>query len=124
MPPSKPGQNFDSPQYVVGADVPRVRGSLETKYDAVEMHFGLVQVADPDNDDYTITGGAYAVGLPKFFPESNGMKDWEMDLQFDTDPQKRTFDPAKKAYGFVLVHVAGGGYTGWINEVDVKQASS
>jgi hypothetical protein len=113
-----PAQNFDPQQNLVNGTVPTVTGTLIGEYDPMAMHFGIVQVNDYKNDDFRLTAGAYAVGLPKLSDEQNGVREWTMNLQHDTDNFLFTSD--KPAFGFVLVLLKGGGFTGWIDKVTLK----
>jgi hypothetical protein len=113
-----PDQNFDPEQILVNGQVPSATGTLKGEYDPMDMHFGIVQVNDYLNDDFRITAGAYAMGLPLLGNEQNGVKPWTMKLQPDADNFQ--FTPGRPAFGFVLVMLKGGGFTGWIDKVALK----
>src|SRR5262245_35287064 len=114
-----PGQNFEDPQVMDGnRQVQKATGFLERGYDPVNMRFGLVQVADYKNDNFDLIAGAYGTGMPTFgAPGPTGDRKWTMALRPDRDhPQ---FIPGIDAFGFVLVELTGGEFTGWISKVSL-----
>jgi hypothetical protein len=127
--------HFLATQAIVGEPIVVAKGYLETdEYQAVEMHVGLVQVktTDPDkngNPNFELVAGAYGIGLPvlgAFDPETQ-LSEWTMRLDLDAENKTFTSTPGRDntlAFGFALVKLVGGGYTGWVDQVKLTKPRS
>jgi hypothetical protein len=124
---------FADEQEVIGPGPITARGSIDlAEYQPDEVQVGLVQVTrDTDSDgnaNYLVKAGAYGAGRPELSPpDENGMSTWTMPLEPDHDEEQRVFTADRdglETFGFILVQIRGGGFTGWIDQVKaVEQAT-
>ena len=95
------------------------QGTIGKDYNVATMYVGIVQLApDPDNPGKRkIAAGAYGMGpaATKRLRNNKDQDEWSMQLQDDSDDDKRKLEPGT-AIGFVLAQLPGGKLTGWIHE--------
>jgi hypothetical protein len=121
-----PDQHFLNKQELIGVPVMKAVGVIEKEYQPVELQVGVVQVTETKDAngkrDFELKAGAYGIGVPLVAEDPLGLRPdmsvWTMQLQPDADPEKGDFTPGL-AFGFVLVRLKGGGFTGWIDEVEL-----
>ena len=83
-------------------------GSIDSKYKAVQMYVGVLQL-----DEDEITGAAYGVGAASVTDNGDGTDRWTMALQHDAQENRQLYNGP--AVGFVLVEMPGNRFTGWID---------
>ena len=90
----------------------------------MEMQVGIVQVKEISDGhggtELDLVAGAYNVAAPTLENGNAREKVWTMELQLDSDPTKRSFRAEEPAFGFALMKLRGGGFTGWIDQVMLK----
>ena len=80
--------------------------------DIVSMYVGIVQLGQDESGNSRIESGAYGMSKPALRDHDANQKEWTMQLRRDFEKGGLR---AGDAVGFVLVELAGGRVTGWID---------
>jgi hypothetical protein len=90
-------------------------GTIETgDYDVARMYVGVLQLKrNPETEQVDVTAAAYGMGSADLKQIGATTSEWTMELRADSEHPK--FEPGR-AVGFVLVELAGGRVTGWVDD--------
>ena len=88
-------------------------GEIGNEYQVSRMYVGLLQVDRDAQDGLELKAAAYGMGSAEMSRVDSERSSWKMELR--PDSEHPTFE-AGPAIGFVLVELAGGRVTGWIDD--------
>jgi hypothetical protein len=124
---------FLDTQEVIGSGPITARGTIDLEeYKPLDVQVAIIQCTRTTdaqgNANYLTTAGAYGAGRPEIGqPDTDGISVWSMPLELDPEEEHREFAADRdglETFGFILVRLEAGGFTGWIDQVKaVEQAA-
>jgi hypothetical protein len=88
-------------------------GEIGGDYKVSRMYVGLLQVDRDPEDGLELKAAAYGMGAAEMHRIDGETSSWAMELRPDSEHPDFEAGPA---IGFVLVELAGGRVTGWIDD--------
>lgn len=96
-------------------------GQIGNEYKVSRMYVGVLQVDRDLDDGLELKAAAYGMGAAEIARIDDEKNLWTLELRPDSEHPDFVPGPA---IGFVLVELAGGGVTGWIDDgVELTQGS-